>query len=444
MAFWKKDRGKKAFVFGVDGVPFTLITRLIDEGVMPRAAGIFPSGTLHKMKVTLPEISAVSWTSFMTGTAPGTHGVYGFTDFRVGTYDIRFPAFPELKTPTLWDRLGEKGKRSVVINQPSTYPAREIPGSLVSGFVAINLAMAVYPAFLHKKLEQLDYEIDIDSARGGKDPEHLFRQLESTLRGRERAFEYLWERGKWDLFELVVTGTDRLMHFQMHALADRADRYHQRCLDYYNKVDHFLGKVFDRYVDEINGGKSAAGFFALSDHGFTKIRREFYLNAWLCREGYLSFTTDEPDSFERIASGSKALGLDPTRIYLHRNDRFPRGSVDSRDARTLCEEIRAKALAVEFEGEKVFQAAHFGEELYSGPAAASAPDLVLVANDGYDCKGWLRTGEPFGRSHFTGMHTWDDAFLWTPETMPDRFDITGVAGVIERRLLDGDGQGDTR
>ena len=198
----------------------------------------------------------------------------------------------------------------------------------------------------------------------------------------------------------------------------------------------------DRSVGEIQGGDAAAGFVALAAHGFTERREEICLNAWLCREGYLSFTAAAPDSFERIATGSKALALDPTRIYIHRKDRFPRGSVDPRDARRLCEEIRAKALGVEFEGEKVFQAAHFGEELYSGPAAASAPDLVLVANDGYDCKGWLRTGEPFGRSHFTGMHTWDDAFLWTPETMPDRFDITDVAGVIEGCLLDGDGQRD--
>lgn len=76
---------------------------------MPRSKEIFESGTLHKMKVTLPEVSAVSWPSFMTGANPGTHGIYGFTEFEPGSYRIRFPSFPSLKAPTLWDRLGSHG-----------------------------------------------------------------------------------------------------------------------------------------------------------------------------------------------------------------------------------------------------------------------------------------------------------------------------------------------
>jgi predicted AlkP superfamily phosphohydrolase/phosphomutase len=422
----------------MDGVPHSLVTRLTDEGVMPRAAEIFGGGTLHRMKVTLPEVSAVSWTSFMTGSGPGNHGVYGFTDFKPQSYAIRFPAFTEMKAPTLWDRLGEKGRLSVVVNQPATYPAREIPGALVSGFVAIDLARAVHPPFLLRKLEQLGYEIDVDSARGAEDPENLFRQLESTLRGRERAWEYLWERGKWDFFELVVTGTDRLMHFQMHAIADSSDHYHQRCLDYYNKVDRFLGRVFDRFVAETNGGRTPEGFFVFSDHGFTEIRQEFYLNAWLCREGYLKFATAQPESLAEISAPTRAFCLDPTRIYLNRKDRFPGGVVEGGEIPELCAEIGEKLMAVEWDGEPVFRAAHRGDEIYAGAEAHRAPDLVMVARDGFDCKGWLRTGETFGRSRFTGMHTWDDAFLWTAEAMPEEFDITDIAGVIERRLLDGD------
>jgi len=140
LAFWKKRRsGPKACVFGIDGMPHTLLTRLMDQEVMPRAREIFGGGGLHRMKVTLPEVSAVSWPSFMTGRNPGTHGIYGFTEFEPRSYRIRFPGFSSLKVPTLWDRLGEGGKRSVVVNQPSTYPAREIPGVLVSGFVAIDI-----------------------------------------------------------------------------------------------------------------------------------------------------------------------------------------------------------------------------------------------------------------------------------------------------------------
>ncbi len=442
MAFKFLKRGKsapKACVFGVDGVPHKLLRRFMDEGVMPRAVEIFERGTLHRMKVTLPEVSSVSWTSFMTGAGPGVHGVYGFTDFKPRSYDIRFPSFPELKASTFWDRLGEKGKRSIVINQPSTYPARPIPGMLVSGFVAIDMKRAVHPITLYDKLIEMDYEIDVDSRKGGQDADFLFKQLRSTLEGRERAFDYFWEK-EWDLFEIVVTGTDRLMHFQMDGAFDESHGNHQRFLDYYHDVDAFLGRAFDRYIEK-TGDESGAGFFALSDHGFTEIKEEFYLNAWLENEGYLAYRSDNATGFEEIAPGALALALDPTRIYIHTADRFPRGGVRSDEVRPLCEELREKALAVEYQGEKVFQAGHLGADLYSGPEKHRGPDLVLVANDGYDVKGWHRSGDPFGRSHFTGMHNWDDAFLWSPDKMPEAFDITGIASVIENRLTKGDSNG---
>ncbi|GAG48050.1 unnamed protein product, partial [marine sediment metagenome] len=81
------------------------------------------------MKASLPEISSVSWTNFMTGTNPGTHGIFGFTDFKTDSYDLCFPNFLDLKKETFWDKLGEQRKKCIIINQPSTYPARKINGT---------------------------------------------------------------------------------------------------------------------------------------------------------------------------------------------------------------------------------------------------------------------------------------------------------------------------
>jgi predicted AlkP superfamily phosphohydrolase/phosphomutase len=431
--FWKRKRdGRRVCVFGIDGMPYTLLRRLMDQGVMPRARAAF-GDRVRRMRVTLPEVSAVSWSSFMTGANPGTHGIYGFTDFEPGTYRVRFPAFSSLKAPTMWDRLGEKGLRSIVVNQPSTYPAREIPGVLVSGFVAIDLNRAVWPPELAGRLRQMGYQIDVDAQKAAKDPGFLFRELQTTLRGREKAWEYLWDKEEWDFFEIVVTGTDRLQHFQFDAIEDPSHPNHSHCLEYYENVDSLLGKVHERYVAE-TGDEGGAGFFALSDHGFTRIREEFYLNAWLVQEGLLSFRTKEPKSIEDAEPASKAFSLDPTRVYIHRKGRFPNGSVDDDEAIELRERIREKALALRFSGEPVFQGAFRPEEIYSGPELPSAPDLVLLARDGFDVKGWIRTGPAFGRSHFTGMHNWDDAFLWTGSEVPEDFDITSLAPMIERTL----------
>jgi len=279
LSFFKKKRSTspKTVIIGLDGVPCSLLKNLIDHGKLLNMAQIFSKGYFGPTTVCLPEISSVSWTSFMTGTNSGTHGIYGFMDFKPGTYDLYFPNFRDLKIPTLFDELGEKGKRSVVINLPSTYPAKEIPGVLISGFVAIDLKKAVYPLSLLPKLEEFNYRIDIDTSRARSDHEFLMKDLDETLKMREKTAHYLWENEEWDFFMIVITGTDRLQHFLFDAYVDETHPYHEAFVDYYQKIDALIGRIYEKYT-QLEAEKT---FFMLSDHGFTQIKTEVYINRWL-------------------------------------------------------------------------------------------------------------------------------------------------------------------
>ena len=135
-------------VIGLDGVGLPLVQDLTARGVMPRLGALLPAGTAAPMRSSIPTISSVSWTGFMTGQNPGKHGIYGFTDVKPGTLTTFFPNFGNVKSETLWDVAGRAGKRAIVLNVPNTYPARALNGLLVSGFVAVNLERAVYPAEL--------------------------------------------------------------------------------------------------------------------------------------------------------------------------------------------------------------------------------------------------------------------------------------------------------
>ena len=190
-----------------------MLVELGKRGRLPHISAILETGSFGRMSVTIPEISSVSWSSFMTGTQPGEHGIYGFMDLEPGTYKMYFPNFNHLRAPTMWDQLAARGKRSVVINMPATYPARAMDGALISGFVAVDINRAVYPRSLTAKLLELGYRIDVDTARGRQDHEFLMRDLHTTLAARQRVAEYLWDAIDWDLFVVVITGTDRLLHF---------------------------------------------------------------------------------------------------------------------------------------------------------------------------------------------------------------------------------------
>jgi len=134
---------------------------------------IFLQDYFRVMSICLTEISSVSWSSFMSGTNSGTHDVYDFMNFKPGTYELYFPNFSNLKAPTLFDELKEKRKRSVVINLPSIYSAKEIQEVLISSFVAIDLEKAVYPSSLLLKLKKFNYRIDIDTTKARTDHKFL-------------------------------------------------------------------------------------------------------------------------------------------------------------------------------------------------------------------------------------------------------------------------------
>jgi predicted AlkP superfamily phosphohydrolase/phosphomutase len=426
MPILKRKKTNRACVIGLDGVPYGMVVDLARRGVMSTMARLMDLGKLHQMTASLPEISAVSWTNFMTGTNSGTHGIFGFTDFKPHSYEIRFPNFLDVKAPTLWDKLGAKGKKSVVINQPSTYPARKIEGVLISGFVALELAKAVWPMTYRAALEQMGYQIDIDTVKARESPEVLWQELTKTMAGRQKALNYFWEE-PWDYFEFVVTGTDRLHHFLWKAYEDPAHPSHQSFLDYYRHIDRLIGKIVGSYHKLTS---TYDGFYILSDHGFTGIVQEVYLNVWLEKNGYLKFAKPEPVGLEDISARTRAFALDPKPIYLNLKHKFPKGTVERSNRKALKEEIAGKLRKLDYHGRKVVREVVFAEAVYSGPHAGKGPDLIVVGEPGFDMKGSVKKKEIFGRSGLQGMHTWDDAFFWSTDELGDGLAIEDVAPII--------------
>ncbi|HNT00944.1 MAG TPA: alkaline phosphatase family protein [Candidatus Saccharicenans sp.] len=431
MPIFKKNKSKKKIcVIGLDGVPYSLLVELAKSGLMSTVARLIDSGHLHQMKASLPEISAVSWTNFMTGTNPGTHGIFGFLDFKPGSYDLRIPNFLDVKVDTLWDHLAEEGYKSIVINQPSTYPARRINGVMVSGFVAVDLSRSVYPSSFFTALEQMGYQIDVDSSKVAENPALLWPELSKTMASHQKALNYFWEQD-WDFFEFVITGTDRLHHFLWSAYEDKSHPGHQAFLDFYQQVDRIIAKIIASFK-KLN--QSEDSLFILSDHGFTGIIQEVYLNAWLEKAGYLSFTTPTPRSLNDISPESVAFALDPNRIYLNLENKFPAGHVHRSQKKELKSEIAQKLLQLEYNGQKVIRQVFKSEEIYKGKYSSLGPDLIVLSEPGFDLKGSIRKKEIFGRSYLQGMHTWDDAFFWAAEDYGPNLAIQDIASLIMKKV----------
>jgi len=422
------DTGRVAFL-GLDGTPYTLVKDLIGKGVMPNLKAITERGSLLQMDTTLPEVSSVAWTTFMTGVNPAVHGIYGFMDLKPGSYDMYFPNSRHIKARTLWDRLGEAGRRSVVINVPSTYPAQPLNGVLTAGFVALDLKKATYPDSAFEYLSGMGYRIDVDTRKARESVDLLVEDLKETLAKRKEAILHYLKGGDWDLFIGVVTETDRLHHFLWHAYADPAHALHGFFLDYYRQIDTLIGEFAGVMAEKHPG----VPYMIMSDHGFTLSEQEVYLNCWLRQNGYQSLKATPPKSWDDIADGAKAFALDPSRIFINLKGRYQRGCVEpGEEYERLRDELAEKFLGMEFDGRKVVKAVYKKEDIYKGPHSAPGADLVLLSNYGFDLKGSIMKDTLFEKGVLSGMHTQDDAVLVLSPGMADE----GTAPVPKPTILD--------
>ncbi|WMW64216.1 alkaline phosphatase family protein [Nitratidesulfovibrio liaohensis] len=366
------DTRPRLVVLGLDGLPFSLARHLCAQGRTPNLARIAASPHASALAAELPDLSPVNWTSFYTASGPETHGVYGFTRFNVTTRQLSLADFSQVTAPTLFDRLGERGLTSRVINLPNTYPARPIPGMLISGFVAHDLARAVHPPFLLGPLTGAGYRLEADTARGGSDPAHLLAELRVTLASRRAALRLLWPDLAWNLFVLVLTETDRLFHFLWDAVTDEGHPQHPACMEFLAEWDALVGEVLDLAKALSAREGRPVRLLALADHGFGPVRAEVDLNAWLRGQGLLRQVT--PGGVEQcheldattLHPDSAAFALDPGRIYLRTRRRFPDGTLDDAAGWRLAERLRRELMALTFEGAPVFRAVLTADEAY-GP-----------------------------------------------------------------------------
>ena len=423
---------RKLLIIGLDGMPFELLQELGRGGTMPRTWALLQQGRYMPMSVSLPEISAVSWSSFMTGTNAGNHGIFGFVDLEPGSYRFRFPDFRDLGLPTFFDDLGSRKKRSVIINLPSTYPARPIFGVLISGFVSLHLERAVSPATYIPALKKMGYQIDVETAKGKDKKAEFLADLSYILAVRKEAADLLWRSEDWDLFMFTVTETDRLHHFLFDAVADSRHRFHAEAIGFYQELDAVIGDLAGRIA-----GRDEFSLLMLSDHGFGPIQREIYLNPILRKNRLLDFSEKNPKDLTAILPSAKAFALDPSRIYVHRKGKYPGGQVSRSDYDKVRNDIRDLFAGFRWNGQNVIQGVYCKEELYSGPYLDAAPDIVLLSRPGFDLKGGLEKIDETGLNHFTGMHRHDNAFFYISRpdlTLPEPMTIFSVRQVLNALL----------
>ena len=68
----------KVMVIGIDGMDPNLLRRFVADGRMPTFEKLMDRGCFRELQTTMPPQSPVAWSSFISGTNPGGHGIFDF------------------------------------------------------------------------------------------------------------------------------------------------------------------------------------------------------------------------------------------------------------------------------------------------------------------------------------------------------------------------------
>ncbi len=84
--FKNPNLATKAIILGMDGLDPKLVRRFVDEGKMPTFKRLMEKGHFGELQTTMPPQSPVCWASFITGSNPGSHGIYDFIHRDAATF----------------------------------------------------------------------------------------------------------------------------------------------------------------------------------------------------------------------------------------------------------------------------------------------------------------------------------------------------------------------
>lgn len=406
----------RTVLIGLDGATFKVLDHLCDQGRMP-FLDRFRRRAAHGVLTSTPNpFTPPAWTTVFTGRSPGEHGIFDFA--RVTRIDgvprSKLATARDIGVETLWSLVSRSGLRVNCLNFPLTYPPRPMAGNLVPGFVRWrHLRHSVHPPELYATLRALP---GFDRKELAMDWDLERKALKALPRGeyedwirfhirRERQWmsivRHLDEHDPGDLLAVLFDGTDKLQHLCWRFIDPElvpADpdpweaRIVELCLDYFRQLDRFLAEIVERAGPE-------GRVVVVSDHGFGDTTKILYVNAWLAREGYLTWAdgaaardddqlnvdghADPSSLFDWERTTACALTAGSMGIYI-RQAAGPGSPGVPPDAYPAYRERLRQGLAdiVDDDGRPVVRAVLPREEAFPGQHVERAPDLTLVLSDG--------------------------------------------------------------
>ena len=400
---------KRAMIIGLDcAEPSLVLGRFRDQ--LPTLSALADAGAYGRLESVVPPITVPAWSCMMSSRTPGDLGIYGFRNRADHSYDGLFIANgAAVKEPRLWDIVGRRGMRSIVLGVPGTFPVRPLNGVMVSCFLTPSTqSQYTFPPALRNEVEDVvgEYLFDCTEFRT-EDKDDLLRQIYEMTDKRFALADHFLSTKPWELFAMVEMGTDRIHHGFWKDM-DAAHRkhvpggaYEQAILEYHIHVDGLLAKLLRHADDE-------TAVLVVSDHGAKRMDGGIRINEWLRQEGLLELQR-EPEG----RSSTRDCGIDwsrtkvwaeggyYSRVFLNVEGREPEGTIPAADYERFRDELIERISAIpDDQGSPIPTRVFRPEDVYP-EIKGVAPDLIVHFGDLY----WRAVGTVGGDE---GIYTFDN------------------------------------
>lgn len=424
------EKKLKMLVLGLDGASLNFVLPWIEKGQLPNFKKVMDRGCSGELESCLPPVTMPAWRVYSTGKYPGKLGVFWHQQLDMKNRRVITPNASMIHSADYWDYLNQAGFRTGIFGMPDLYPPRPVDGFVVCGGPSVSSAEYSYPHKWAAELErEVNYEVCLKGDFFGASADspivaEALNVIEKTFRGAD----YIYRRDPVDFLMVAIFDINRIQHFF----------YDEKpSLQAWQIADDWLGRLLPdfEYVA------------IMSDHGTEPLERAFFLNVWLKQEGYL-YTVFKPmdilpklginrttagriidflglkrfldyESVRKYSSllpsatgvfgefgnqavlsrtnwkKTKAVALAQGPVYINRELVSDQDEYE-RLRRELVEKL--EAMQEPDSGKQVFRKVYLREEIYRGPHAEMAPDLLALNHDEFHNRAGLSQPQVFAQT----------------------------------------------
>ncbi len=390
--------GPRLFIFGWDAADWAVIEAGWREGRIEHLRAIADRGQSGTAMSTIPPITPPAFTSFLTGTDPGEHGIFGFVTRGQGYEYLPVPGGAR-RVPTLIRRLDRAGYRTALVTFPYTYPAEPLEhGVVVPGWDDPEETFdSVHPPEAGRDLARVVPKVPRLMNILAPD-DVVFERITEHLDLRERIARWAIDRADPHVFATVFSETDHAAH-RWWGEGDPP----RELIDVYDMVDRSMGRLMADFIHEDDT------VLVASDHGSWPVHHLVHLapllaDAGLLRSGRTASAAPLPRGIDRPRRRSRLNAQDggrqrrliskldwPNTLAFPFGDQvvitgvsvnrppLPLPAVAQDEYEDVRNEVASVLTKVEDpDGEGLaFSTVARREEVYRGPAVDLAPDMVV-------------------------------------------------------------------